>query len=329
MGRKLETRQKITPAWRRLGVVLLGLTLIAAPAAAQDSTVTALVDAAWLAKNASRADVVMLDVRTSAAYAQAHLDGAVFADYPERWRPVGRSGRRGLMRSTAFAALAGQLGIGNASHVVLVHGGRSAADAARATDLYLSFRIQGHDRVSILNAPLKDVADAGISVSEGPSPRRAPARFEATARAGFVAGGIKVVREAIGRTPLVDMRRDAEFIGLEKAADVAAPGTLPSARNLPNRWLFDEDAGRFRDAETLRQVFALARVPNEGRVIFFSNNTAFSSMGWFVAREILGNGEARVYAGGLGEWMAGDPEENPRVVRLNQASADVAPVKRR
>lgn len=335
MGRELETRQEVARMFSGARTVAAGalfclLVLFAGPVQAQDAApAPPLVDETWLAQNAKRADVVLLDLRPKDAYLRGHLAGAVFADYPERWRPVGKSGRRGLMRREAFAALAGEKGIGSDSHVILIHGGRNAVDAATAADLYLSFRIQGHPRVSILNAPLRAAADAGVGVEQGEPPPRPAQTFAATATTGFLAGGMKAVREAIGQKPLIDMRRDAEFIGLDKAADVAEPGTVPTARNLPNRWVFDETTGRFRDPETLRRVFALARVPLNERVIFFGNNTALGALGWFVARELLGNQEARVYAAGMGEWMAGDPAENPRIVRLTQASPEVAPVKRR
>lgn len=329
MGRELE--EEVSPSrWRRAVIVsFTALSVaVAAPVLAQESAAPApLVDEIWAAKNANSPDVLLLDLRPQAAYDRGRLAGAVFANYPERWRPVGSNGRRGFLRREAFAELASELGIDNGTHVVLIHSGRTALDAAGATDIFLSFRLNGHRRVSILNAPLTAAADAGIAVERGPAEARARQTFDAVATTGFLAGGRKAVREAIGTTPLVDMRRDTQFLGLEKPEDVAAPGTIPTARNLPGRWVFDETTGRFRDIETLRQVFAFSRIPLDKKAIFYGNNSALGALGWFAARELLGNQEARVYAGGMGDWMLGTPDENPRIVRYLQ-TLDAAPVRR-
>jgi len=329
MGRELE--KEVTPSrWRRAAIVSLAIAFMAmAPRAeAQETTrPPPLVDEMWLAKNAKNTDVLLLDLRPQTAYDRGRLTGAVFANYPERWRPVGSNGRRGFLRREAFAGLASELGIANATHVILIHAGRTAFDAAGATDLFLSFQLNGHRRVSILNAPLNAAAGAGLAIDQGPAAARPRQSFDAVATTGFLAGGRKAVRDAIGKTPLVDVRRDTQYLGLERPEDVGAPGTIPTARNLPGRWVFDETTGRFRDLETLRQIFAFSRIPLETRVIFFGNNSALGALGWFAARELLGNQEARVYAGGMGDWMLGTPEENPRIVRYLQ-TLDVAPVRR-
>ncbi|NQV79834.1 MAG: hypothetical protein HQ495_04725 [Alphaproteobacteria bacterium] len=315
-------QQFIAPA---LAVVFL---LAGSPGRAQETTATPpLVDETWLAENATSLDVVMLDLRSREEFGRAHLKGSVFAGYPDRWRPIGRSGRRGLLGGVAFATLAGELGIDNASHVILIHAARTANDAASATDLFLSFRLQGHRRISILNAPPRAAANAGIAIESGEPAARQSKKFVAVATTGFLVGGRKAVRKSIGSTLLVDMRRDTQFIGLEKPEDVSAPGTIPTARNLPGRWLFDETVGRFHNTDTLRQVFAFSRIPLDKKAIFFGNNSALGTLGWFVSRELLGNIEARTYAGGVGDWMSASAEEAPRVVRYIQ-SLEAAPVRR-
>ncbi|MDA1059346.1 MAG: rhodanese-like domain-containing protein [Proteobacteria bacterium] len=319
----------MTRAWWQFIVSALAVVFLLAGSGGAQETANPppLVDETWLAENSAAQNVVMLDLRSREEFSRGRLKGSVFADYPERWRPIGRSGRRGLLGRAAFATLAGELGIDNASHVILIHAGRTANDAASATDIFLSFRLQSHRRVSILNARPRAAADAGIEIERGEPVARPPKTFGAVPTTGFLAGGRKAVRESIGAAPLVDMRRDTQFIGLEKPGDVSEPGTIPTARNLAGRWIFDETVGRFRDTDTLRQVFAFSRIPLDKKAIFFGNNSALGTLGWFVSRELLGNSEARIYAGGMGDWMSASAEEAPRVVRYIQ-SLEAAPVRR-
>ena len=47
-------------------------------------------------------------------------------------------------------------------------------------------------------------------------------------------------------------------------------------------------------------------MPVSGETIFFCNAGLESSLGWFVAHELMGNTAARLYDGSLAEWSA-DP----------------------
>ena len=51
----------------------------------------------------------------------------------------------------ALADRIGRLGIGNDTHVVLIPRGRDASDLGVATRIYWTFKVLGHDAVSILD----------------------------------------------------------------------------------------------------------------------------------------------------------------------------------
>jgi thiosulfate/3-mercaptopyruvate sulfurtransferase len=79
-------------------------------------------------------------------------------------------------------------------------------------------------------------------------------------------------------------------------------GTLPGAINLPLVWMTTDGKGFFRKPEELKALFSYARVPVDGSQIVFCNTGHTASLVWFVAHELLGNSQARLYDGSLAEW---------------------------
>ena len=149
---------------RRLILMLFAFCL--APVAASAAP---LVTADWLVENAERPDLVILDLRSRlnggsrAAFEKDHIAGAVYSDYLRAGWRVTRDGVPGQLPPAAdLEVLIGGLGIGNDSHVVLVAGGRNALGMASATRVYWTFKMLGHDRVSILDGGYRAyLADPG------------------------------------------------------------------------------------------------------------------------------------------------------------------------
>jgi thiosulfate/3-mercaptopyruvate sulfurtransferase len=101
---------------------------------------------------------------------------------------------------------------------------------------------------------------------------------------------------------LVDYRRADEHLGINRNAKTLQAGTLPGARNLPLEWLTADNGGTLRSPESLRQLMGLAGIDPDAPQIAFCNTGHNSSLGWFVASELLGNGDARLYDGSMAEW---------------------------
>ena len=117
-----------------------------------------LVDAGWVAANIGKDDVVVLDIRpepkevSAAGFEDGHIPGAVHADYSTAGWRVERDGTVGMLPDTGdLEALIGGLGIDNDDHVVIVHPGESSSDFGSATRVYWTFKVLGHDDVSILD----------------------------------------------------------------------------------------------------------------------------------------------------------------------------------
>lgn len=286
---------------KRFSIVVALAGMLAGVAQAQAAE--PLVDAAWVKANVGKPGVVFLDLRSpKEAYLAGHVPGAIHSDYvKDNWR-VERGGVPGMLPETEkVEALIGRLGIDNGTHVVLMAAGVNSTEMGSATRIHWTFKIMGHDEVSILNGGMAAyLADKRNPLEQGVN---APAAktFKAKPRFELLAN-VPDVEKAIGGGGLVDHRPSDQYRGVNKTASVKRHGTIPGARSLPAAWATVDDGGVFRDAGTLEKLFAVAGTPTKGPVINFCNTGHWASIGWFVAHELLGNKEARLYDGSMAEW---------------------------
>ena len=158
---------------------MLSVILFTAPAGAAEP----LVDAAWVKANIATDNVVFLDLRGNPrAFQAAHISDA-------RWTSYGRYSWRaeinnvsGMLPPTAkLKALIGQLGIGNEDHVVLTPAGWDATNMGIVTRIYWTFKVLGHDQVSILDSGMNAyLADKKNPLQKGmttPQSKTFKARF--------------------------------------------------------------------------------------------------------------------------------------------------------
>ena len=278
-----------------------------------DSQVQPLVEAAWL--NGHLDQVVVLDIRTSdpeaedvRGYEVSHIPGAVHSPYRgDAWR-VTRDGVPSMAPPVEdLEKLIGGLGISNDDHVVIVPAGESAVEFASATRVYWQFQVLGHERVSILNGGYAAWTSGGYAVEVAVNEPEAAA-FVADVQEQLVASEADVMAAVENVTPLVDARSAKYHTGALKAAAVARFGTIEGALSVPAAELAVADSsGTYLDAERVTTLWLEAGVPIEGEVITFCNVGHWAALAWFVAYELLGNDEARLYDGSIIEWAA-DPD---------------------
>ena len=263
-----------------------------APAAA---SATALVTSDWLVENAGRPDLVILDLRSRlnggsrAAFEKGHIAGAVYSDYLRAGWRVTRDGVPGQLPPVAdLESMIGGLGIGRQNHVVLVAGGLSALGMASATRVYWTFKVLGHDRVSILDGGYRAyLADPTRPLEKGWRQRPA-AIFKARFRPELLASRDDVTGALLRGGALVDNRPSPFYRGEIKSPAVARAGTLPGAVNVPESRLVDGD-GFFVSADRAAGLMRLASLTERAGPISFCNTGHWASLGWFVESEILGN----------------------------------------
>jgi len=291
------------------------LAVIAGLATGLAQAAEPLVDVAWLKSNLGRPGIVILDLRPSRGqYANGHIPGAVFSDYGrDGWRERNAAGIEGMLPPPEkLEKLIGGLGIDNQTHVILAPEGRNAADMGTATRVYWTFKVSGHDEVSILNGGFFAwIADVDkdrkpINPIDAGDVRLTAKSFKATIRREMIVERADVQKAIAEKTVLVDNRPPDFYLGLTQSFAAKRAGTLPGAQSMPEAWLTLNNGGLFRSKTQLANLYKAANVPTTGDQISFCNTGHWASLGWFVSSEILGNKQAKMFSGSMAEWSA-DP----------------------
>ena len=293
---------------RMLSSLALIVLVTVAGRTATAGEVQPLVDSAWLKANGT--GVVVLDVRnklgrgSEQAYRDGHVPGAVYSDYLRAgWRTT-VDGVPGQLPPVAhLERLIGGLGIGNDSHVVVVAGGVSALDMGSATRVYWTFKVLGHDKVSVLDGGWRAyAADPANPVETGWNAPQATT-FTADLRPELIADHNDVMAAGGAQAALVDLRPPAQYSGAKAHPAAARAGTLPGAVNVPQSTL-TTDGGRFVSADRVGELLAAAGVSDGDDAIAFCNTGHWASLGWFAKSEILGHKNTKLYDGSMVDWAA-------------------------
>ncbi|MCF6283167.1 MAG: sulfurtransferase [Candidatus Polarisedimenticolaceae bacterium] len=260
---------------------------------------TPLVTTDWLVNNLQQTNLRIIDLQPKAGYKQIHITGAIHSDYGQ-WRQKDKRGIKLIPRVAALERLIGSLGIDNQTHVVLVPFGRSAGDIASATRVYWTLKAVGHDKVSILDGGLIGYAEYRDNPLESNPNLPAAKRFKAHLRNDYLVN-IPQVKAAIdSKTQLVDARSIAEFSG--ERGIPGRSGTIPTSVNLPFNKLIKEGGAFFHPPKQLRNIFTTHQVSLEGEQLSYCQSGHRASLSWFVAHELLGNQQAKLYDGSMQEW---------------------------
>ena len=291
------------------GILVL---LLALPPGAQASEPGPLVSVDWLAEHRGDDDVVVLDIRnaidggTRETFEQGHVPGAVYSSYTgDGWRRK-EDGVPGKLPPVAdLEALIGSLGIGNDDTVVIVPAGVGSTDFGSATRVYWTFRVLGHDRVTILNGGHRAWVEAGRELESGwNDPARA--RFEADFRPELLADTEEVQEAREAGVQLVDNRPAKQYRGEGKHPAARAAGTIPDAINLQQNELVRYGSAYLVTRERLQDLMSEAGIAGDERSITFCNTGHWASIGWFVQSEIAGHDDVALYDGSMTEWSQDD-----------------------
>ncbi len=280
-----------------------------------------LVDVAWVKANLDNPDVVVLDIRSrisgssKKSYASGHIPGAVYADYVKAgWRVKDANGTPGMLPSPEqLAKLIGGLGIDNDTHVVIVSRGSNGLEMGAATRVYWTFKVAGHDKVSVLDGGMAAwVAERDPDTGKPVNPMEtgvvepSPTTFKVKFRPDMVATKEDVQAAIDAGVPVIDHRPTDQHLGISKPGPVARAGTIKGALSVPETWLTKNNGGVMRSKTQLAKLHAAAGAPTSGDVINFCNSAHWATLGWFVNSELLGNKAAKVYDGSMIEWSRTD-----------------------
>ena len=264
-----------------------------------------LVDAEWLNANLSEENTVILDIRPSRNYVSGHVPGSISAPYGKGWRKT-VDGVIGMLPPVAeIEAFIQSLGIDNDERVLILPHGNSSTDFAAATRVYWTFKVLGHDQVSILNGGYKAwIAASGEMETEPTNPQ--PGSFVAKFRPELVASQDNV--KSVLETPvnLVDARPVSQFKGETKSRVVKRLGTIPNASNMVHSKFYNAGNANFSSKSAIDQLSASSETKPDEKTVTFCNTGHWASIAWFALSEIAGNKNVSLYDGSMTEWAADD-----------------------
>jgi thiosulfate/3-mercaptopyruvate sulfurtransferase len=284
------------------------LALVIAPMVAFASP---LVSPAWLSEKLDDDKVVVIDLRNKIdkgsyeTFLEGHIPGAIHSDYlKDGWR-VGRDGVVGLLpEAEQFQSLARRLGVSDISHVVIVPAGVSSTDFGSAARAYWTFKVFGHDNVSILDggfAAWRDFAPAKIETGAFIAPE--PGNFVARFNPEFYIGTSDVAAFAAnpGQALLVDGRTDEQFYAGGKHPKAAKAGRIPSAVLMDQDKAYSPEGNRLKSRDELAEIY---RNLGDKTIVSYCNTGHWAATNWFVMSEILGQKNVKLYDGSMVEWTA-------------------------
>ncbi|WDQ98371.1 sulfurtransferase [Devosia sp. J2-20] len=287
---------------------VLSVASMATSVQAERLTDAPLVDANWLEEHLGNESLVVLDVRNPVEnvqpYDTAHIPGAISAPYGSAgWRNEIQGIPGQFPGVEATSALISSLGISNDDHVVIVPNGDNSSEFGGATRVYWTFKVLGHDAVSILDGGARAWDAAGGEVTDVATVLE-PTTFNADFQQHLLATTADVEAAIANGTKLVDGRPVAQYRGENKSPVARVAGTIPGAVNIDNGQLYDADGASYVSAETVAQLASGVGLGADEANIAFCNTGHWASVVWFGLSEVQGNKNTRMYDGSLAEWTA-------------------------
>ncbi|BBA33522.1 mercaptopyruvate sulfurtransferase [Methylocaldum marinum] len=267
-----------------------------------------LVDAEWLLERLGSPDVVILDGTfflpnqgrdAKQEYAAAHIPGARFFDIDgvaDQNSPLPHM----LPSPEVFAASVGQLGIDNQTRVVVYDSNNFMASAR----VWWTFRVFGHERVSVLDGGLSIWKAKGLPLDSSPVSTE-PCPFKAGLDANLVRN-LEQMKALVGDagTQIIDARSPGRFAGTEpEPRPGIRSGHIPGSRNLFFKNLVDDSTQCLKSAAELRQAFENAGTDFEKPIVTTCGTGVTASI-LALGLYCLGNGSVAVYDGSWTEWAS-------------------------
>ena len=235
-------------------------------------------------------DLLLVDARPFSEYSKGHIQGAVNIDlFQFHWLDTSKVGIKQFVRQSRI--LLSNIGVRNEKSVVF-YDNVSGMSAARGVWLLYYF---SHKRVSLLDGGLDKWKKEGYPVETKTNPFvKTKYRGKPNPKVLATAGEIE---KSIGKKgiALLDARTKEEFEGIHVRA--ARAGHIPSAINID--WNENIQGGSFKTKEELSRLYS--KIPKDSKIVTYCQG-GYRAPHTFVALNILGYKNVKMYLGSWGEW---------------------------
>jgi len=273
-----------------------------------------LISVEWLNNNLTNDKLVVLDIRNKIdggskdAFEAGHIPKSVYSNYlNDGWRTTvdGIVGKLPPVKDLEI--LISNLGIGNDNHVVVVPGGINSSDFGSAARVYWTFKVLGHEEVSILDggytAWVKKFPDQIESGIHDPN----KVAFKSNFQSRYLATTEEVFQNLDNiSVAFVDARTEEQHFGKKKHGKALAAGTIPGALLLKQSDLIIDNTSYVKDLDSIIQLAQNVSIGPDKDNIVFCNTGHWASTTWFVLSEVLELPNVKNYDGSMVEWTA-DP----------------------
>ncbi|KAI9204032.1 Rhodanese domain protein [Polychytrium aggregatum] len=267
-----------------------------------------VVDGSWYPKrrlvDALAEDALVKTRDPLSEYLSIHIQDARFFDIDTIADPLASRPRQ-LPSASEFAAKIGELGIKPTDHVVVydTHGIYSSPR------VWWTFKVFGHENVSVLDGGLFKWVSEGNSVTHGHETFE-PATYKATYNPEMVIDHQMLLMYITdfmfhNQSTILDARLPTEFSG----RPYHIPGTnirnghVPSAVNLPYGSLVQRESRTLISREQLQDLFTAKGIDTRRPFVAMCGNGIVGATLMLVL-DILGAKDARFYPGGWEEWAS-------------------------
>ena len=191
--------------------------------------------------------------------------------------------------------------------LVIVAIGDSVESLDMATRLYFQLRYFGaaQGTMAILNGGVNAWIQAGYPVSTDKA-AAVKGNWIATGEDADILATMQQVKQSLqkGSDLFVDARPTAQYLSIVKSPVDKAAGHLSGARSFPTDAIVKPvgTAREFMTAEEYKKIYSELNINPDKPNVAYCNTGHLASGAWFVSHEIMGNKNARLYAGSMTEW---------------------------
>lgn len=263
-----------------------------------------LVDINWLQSHLTDPNIVVLDGTwvmpgSTEILPEGYIPGAQFFDIDEIASDHPTLTHM-LPTPEQFQEAMEHMGINN-NHHVICYDRRGVATAPR---LWWTFRMFGHEKVSVLDGGLPAWITAGYPVSNTITPPKMKSQYTPGASLSGVISLPEILERLSHKPQIVDTRPRNRFLGIDpEPRPGLRSGRIPGSQSLP--YLACLEGKKFSDLSELEAIVGALNF-DFSRPIITSCGSGVAACGVAFILARLGTENVRVYDGSWTEWGASD-----------------------